>query len=106
MAADNNTNPPEDRLAVIARNTSDEKFALLTRQSLGRPVSDLENLLAEALMDIYGQAIFDYDAVVAELTKRGVVAPISQQTEWTEALLLEELAQLNASFDKAYEGNV
>ncbi|WP_346913780.1 recombinase-like helix-turn-helix domain-containing protein [uncultured Roseibium sp.] len=92
----------KDRLSQKAFDTSRPALA---HQSRGRELTEVEEKLAEALMEIYGAGAADYAAVATALTDRKVVAPISGKTDWTEALLSEELTAINAEFDSAYLEN-
>lgn len=89
----------KDRLAQRAHDTSRPALA---HQSLGRPLTDAEAALAAALMEIFGTGTRDFAGVAAALGGRGLVAPVSGRTDWTEALLAQELAALNADLDAAY----
>jgi hypothetical protein len=89
----------KDRLSQRARDTSRPALA---HQCRGREIAPAEAVLAEALMAIYGTGTRDYAAVAEALTGKGVVAPKSGRTDWTEALLAEELAAINADLDAAY----
>jgi hypothetical protein len=53
-------------------------------------------------MELYRSGTHDYAAVASALAAKGVVAPKSGRTDWTEALLAEELAAINAELDAAY----
>ena len=77
----------------------------LAKQSQGRPLSELENTFAEALMKIYATGEQDFDAVAAALTSNGVIAPVSGKQDWDKTLLESELKQINAELDKAYAEN-
>ncbi|RMF36092.1 MAG: hypothetical protein D6754_12045 [Alphaproteobacteria bacterium] len=68
----------------------------------GRAPEPAEEALADALMEIYAEGVQDQEAVAAELTRRGVEAPISGRHMWDAELLMSELARLNARFDEAY----
>ncbi|MCR9121738.1 MAG: hypothetical protein NXH91_05655 [Phyllobacteriaceae bacterium] len=92
----------KDRLSQRARDTSRPHLA---HQSKGRDMSPAEDALAGALMEIYGSGTHDFAAVAAELSARGVAAPVSGRTDWDEALLAEELAAINADLDAAYQAN-
>lgn len=92
----------KDRLSQRARDTSRPQLA---NQNKGRDMSPAEDALAGALMDIYGAGTHDFAAVATELSARGVAAPVSGRTDWTEALLAEELAAINADLDAAYQAN-
>lgn len=87
------------RLSQSARAAGDRPLA---RQSLGRPITAAEAALAAALGAIYAAGTHDFAAVAAALARDAVVAPLSGRTDWTEALLGEELAAINADLDAAY----
>ena len=89
----------KDRLSQRARDTSRPALA---HQCRGREITPAEAALAEALMAVYGTGTRDYAAVAAALAAKGVVAPKSGRTDWTEALLAEELAAIDAELDAAY----
>ena len=89
----------KDRLTQRARDTSRPDLA---HQCRGRELSAQEVALAEALMSIYATGTHDYDAVAAALAGRAVVAPVSGRSDWTGALLLDELKAINADLDAAY----
>jgi hypothetical protein len=89
----------KDRLSQRARDTSRPALA---HQSRGRDLEPSEAALAAALMDIYRGGTHDFEAVAAALTDRAVAAPRSGRTDWTVALLHEELAATNALLDAAY----
>jgi hypothetical protein len=89
----------KDRLSQRARDTS---RSALAHQCRGRELEPAETALAEALMAVYGEGAQDHAAVARGLAAKGVVAPKSGRTDWTEALLAEELAALNADLDAAY----
>ena len=88
-----------DRLSQRARDTSRPALA---NQSLGRPLTETEQAFAAALMEIMGTRQHDFDGIAAELTARGVTAPVSGRSDWDLALLGQELATLNADLDAAY----
>ena len=90
----------KDRLAQRAHDTSRPALA---HQSRGRALTDAENALAAALMEIYGTGEQDFGRVAAALAGKGLTAPVSGRKDWSEALLAEELAALNADFDAAYQ---
>ncbi|MCA2013836.1 hypothetical protein LCM17_20255 [Cereibacter sphaeroides] len=92
----------KDRLSQRARDTSRPALA---HQSLGRPLSENEQALAAALMEIMGTKEHDFAAVAAGLKAKGVTAPISGRTDWDLALLETELKALNADLDTAYAEN-
>ncbi|MCW1931166.1 recombinase-like helix-turn-helix domain-containing protein [Pararhodobacter zhoushanensis] len=89
----------KDRLSQRARDTSRPALA---HQSLGRPLTDAETALSQALMAIMGERVHDFAEVAKELAARGVTAPISGRTDWDLALLTDELTALNKDLDTAY----
>ncbi|GGF78183.1 hypothetical protein GCM10011319_43040 [Mameliella alba] len=90
----------KDRLTERAQDTSRPALA---NQCRGRDLEPAEMALAEALMNIYGTGEHDFAKVAAALADQGVTAPKSGRTDWTEALLGEELKAINADLDAAYE---
>lgn len=89
----------KDRLSQRALDTGRPG---LEHQCRGRELDERENALADALMKIYAAGENDYEAVARCLAKEGVVAPRSGRTDWTEALLAEELEATNRELDAAY----
>ena len=89
----------KDRLSQRARDTSRPALA---HQSLGRPLTEAETALAEALMAIMGEREHDFAEVAKQLSQRGITAPVSGRSDWDLALLTEELTALNADLDAAY----
>lgn len=89
----------KDRLSQRAADTGRSDLA---HQSRGRPLNPAESALAAALMEIYGAGEHDFGKVAASLKSRGLAAPVSGRTDWSEALLAEELVALNADLDAAY----
>lgn len=77
----------------------------LSRQSLGRPLSHVEESFSAALEGVFSEGIHDFEAVAAELTKLGVVAPCSGRNEWTAESLEAELKSINRDLDEAYGEN-
>ncbi|MCT8997598.1 recombinase-like helix-turn-helix domain-containing protein [Chelativorans intermedius] len=92
----------KDRLSQHARDTSRPALA---HQCRGRALDEREEALADALMEIYGEGVHDFAAVARRLSEKGVVAPRSGRTDWSEALLAEELETTNRALDAAYEAN-
>jgi hypothetical protein len=89
----------KDRLAQRAADTS--RPALAT-QCRGRALEPREAALAQALMAAFAAVGHDFDAVAAQLAQAGVEAPRSGRSDWSAALLHEELAATNAALDEAY----
>lgn len=92
----------KDRLSQRAFDTSRPGLAYQCR---GRQMDELENALADALMAIYATGEHDFGGVARQLAQKGIVAPRSGRTDWTEALLAEELEATNRELDAAYEAN-
>lgn len=92
----------KDRLSQRARDTSRPALA---HQSLGRPLSEPEQALAAALMEVMGTREHDFAAVAAALKAKGLAAPVSGRTDWDLALLESELKAINADLDAAYAEN-
>ena len=72
------------------------------RQSLARPLTEAEQVLAHALETIFGTGEHDFAQVSAKLDAAGVKRPSGTDAAWTAALLEEELKRINASLDAAY----
>ena len=77
----------------------------LETQSSGRELTREELDLANALEAIYTDGVHDFTAVADRLTSDGVARPSGADAPWTEKAVLEELAKINASLDKAYGDN-
>ena len=77
----------------------------LANQCRGRPLSETEDRLADALMAIYAEGATGEEALAAALAAKGVLRPSSQEADWTAANLAAELESLNADLDAAYEDN-
>lgn len=77
----------------------------LAHQSLGRPLTEDEAVLADALMTIYAEGATGAEAVAAALAAKGVARPSSGQADWTAENLAAELKTLNAEMDAAYQDN-
>ncbi|MCY6379769.1 recombinase-like helix-turn-helix domain-containing protein [Hoeflea prorocentri] len=90
---------------IMAAARAEPGRAELAHQSLGRPLSEAEQVLADALMDIYAQGETDQATVAAALTQRGVVAPNSGFRSWTAENLETELQTLNNDLDESYREN-
>lgn len=76
----------------------------LARQSLGRPLSDAETVLAVELEAIFATGTHDFAAIAAELTRRGITRS-SGTPDWTAGNLEAELKAINESLDQAYAEN-
>ena len=92
----------QDRLAEVGAGNARPE---LSHQSRGRPLSEAEDALAGAMMEIYADGASDVPALAAALAERGIVAPISGRTDWDAPLVAEELAAINADMDEAYREN-
>lgn len=96
---------PDAFKAVMAAAKFDLGRTDLPHQSLGRVLTDAEEALADALMEIYAAGASGPDAVAAGLAERGVVSPTSGRSDWTAESVTRELATLNADLDAAYQDN-
>ena len=91
-----------DRLAQVGQGNARPE---LGHQSRGRPLSEAEAGLADAMMAIYADGTHDPAALAEALVERGIAAPRSGRTDWDVDLLADELAALNADLDAAYAEN-
>lgn len=87
----------------IAAEIACEKSAKLAHQSLGRPLSEAEGALADALLAIYTEGFTTPEAVAKKLTANQVAVPSSGGVVWTAELLHSELKRLNQDLDEAYQ---
>jgi hypothetical protein len=92
----------KDRLSQRAFDTSRPGLA---HQCRGRELDEKESALAGALMAIYATGEHDFGDVARQLAQKGIIAPRSGRTDWTEALLAEELEATNRELDAAYEAD-
>ncbi|MFC5584260.1 recombinase-like helix-turn-helix domain-containing protein [Nitratireductor kimnyeongensis] len=92
----------KDRLSQRAFDTGRPG---LEHQCRGRELDERENALADALMAIYATGEHDFSAVAQQLAEKGVIAPRSGRTDWSEELLNEELVATNRELDAAYEAH-
>lgn len=86
----------------MAERAADSSRPALAHQCRGRALEPRETAFAAALMEVYAAEGHDYDKVAAALAARQVEAPRSGRTDWTAAMLHEELAATNAELDAAY----
>ena len=77
----------------------------LMHQSLGRPLSPEERVLADALEAAFRGGNKDFEDVARALQQAGVKRPSGAQEPWTAAVLEQELVRINASLDAAYAEN-
>jgi hypothetical protein len=89
----------------LSQHGRDTGRPALAHQSLGRAITPQEAALAEALSATFATGTHDFAAVAEALTRGGIVAPRSGRTDWSEGLLADELAAINADLDAAYEAN-
>lgn len=94
-----------DANAWMSYKSGPKSSEQLSRQSLGRALSHVEKSFSEALEAVFSDGIHDFEAVAAELTTRGVVAPCSGRNEWTADSLESELKSINNDLDDAYSDN-
>lgn len=72
-------------------------------QSRGRPLTESEQALADALEAAFANNIHDLDAVAATLTEAGIEPPAG--LTWSAETLVEHLARINRDLDAAFEEN-
>ena len=76
--------------------------ARLQHQSLGRPLTELERALADALEKVFRTGVQDFEDVARALERDGVKRPAGAGGPWTAAVLALELVTINGSLDTAY----
>jgi hypothetical protein len=74
----------------------------LARQSLGRSLTEAEQAFARDLEAVFAEGVHDFGKVAIALDARSCGRPSGKPGPWSEAILQEELAALNASLDAAY----
>jgi hypothetical protein len=84
---------------------SDDIYARLQNQALGRPLTDDERALALALEKAFGSGKHDFADVAFVLERERVKRPSGSVEPWTAAVLEQELAVINDSLDAAYAAN-
>ena len=94
-----------DANAWMSYRSGPKSSEQLSRQSLGRALSQVEQSFSDALETVFSDGIHDFAAVAAELTRLGVVAPRSGRNEWTAESLESELNSINRDLDEAYREN-
>ena len=83
---------------------STDPNAGLGRQALRRPLSAAEQRLGEVLEQIFRSGVTDFTQVALLLQQNGAQPPSGAPGPWTVELLHAELAAVNASLDRAYQG--
>jgi hypothetical protein len=84
---------------------SHDAHKLLQNKSLGRPLSDDERTLAQALERAFRAGLHDFGDVARALEQERVKRPSSSAAPWTAQGLEEELKAINSSLDTAYAAN-
>jgi hypothetical protein len=74
----------------------------LATQALARPLSEAEAALARDLEAVFSEGVHDFGKAAAGLQARGTKRPSGAPGPWSEAVLHEELAAVNAALDAAY----
>lgn len=85
-------------------NLQNDPNAGLARQALTRPLTPAEQALGAGLELIFKSGVTDFAQVSLLLQQNGVQPPSGAAGPWTAALLHAELAAINASLDRAYQG--
>jgi hypothetical protein len=89
-------------MAQIGPSGMSDLHSRLKHQSLGRPLTDAERALADALEKVFLTGQHDFAEVARALERDGVKRPSGEKGPWTVAVLEQELANINASLDAAY----
>jgi len=84
---------------------SNDVYARLQTQSLGRLLTDEEQALALALERAFRSGLHDFDDVARFLETEKVKRPSGHSGPWTAAVLEQELQAINSSLDAAYAAN-
>jgi hypothetical protein len=84
---------------------SNDVYALLQHQSLGRPLTDDEHALALALERAFHSGVSDFSEVARLLEHEHVKRPSGAAGSWTADVIEQELKAINASLDAAYMEN-
>jgi len=92
-------------MAQAGQSGMSDLHSRLEHQSLGRPLTDAERALADALEKVFLTGEHDFEAVARALEADGLKRPSGGKGPWTVAVLEQELAQINASLDAAYAEN-
>jgi hypothetical protein len=74
----------------------------LARQSLGRPLTELEAAFARDIEAVFAEGTHLFADVATALAKRGTQRPSGEGGAWTEESLARELEAVNAALDAAY----
>jgi Recombinase-like helix-turn-helix domain len=82
-----------------------EIHSRLKHQSLGRPLTPEERVLADALEAVFRSGEQDFENVARALQRDGIKRPSGAAGPWTAAVLEQELIAINASLDAAYAEN-
>jgi hypothetical protein len=84
---------------------SNDVYARLQTQSLGRPLTDAELALAQALERAFRAGVHDFGEVARLLQQESVKRPSGGSEPWSASVLEQELNAINASLDAAYAAN-
>lgn len=77
----------------------------LAHQGRGRPLTEAEDALADALMAIYDEGKSGEADLAEALAARKVARPSTGTPDWTAETLAAELKAINADLDAAYQEN-
>ena len=92
------SNPPN---WMVSRAELKDQFPLDV-QSRGRPLSEHEEALADAMEAAFSKGIHDMDAVADALNEAGLKAPAGEAS-WSGKVLVRHLATINKELDAAFE---
>jgi hypothetical protein len=82
-------------------NMSNDLYALLQYQSLGRSLTEDEQALASAIEKAFRSGLHDFNDVARALEQERVKRPSGAVEPWTAQALEQELVAINASLDAA-----
>lgn len=88
----------------MTSSSTQDPNAGLARQALKRPISELEQKLANCMEQIFKSGVRDFDQVATLLQQNAIEPPSGAPGPWSKALLEHELRLANQSLDQAYRG--
>lgn len=82
-----------------------DHYSRLATQSRGRPLSESESTLSNALIETFKGGDHDFSVVISRLNEANIARPSGAPGPWTVTNLEAELTELNRSLDQAYAEN-
>jgi Recombinase-like helix-turn-helix domain len=86
----------------MTSSASQDVHVRLARQALARPLTPLEEALADTLEATFKTGCHDMGEVIRALAEKGIARPSGAAGAWSLDVLESELAAINASLDAAY----